>query len=58
MKITFSSDAGILAQGDTASLQIRIANEDWSNYLQSNDASFLPDATTYTESSSADLITK
>lgn len=58
MKITFSSDAGILAPGDTASLQIRIANEDWSNYLQSNDASFLPDATTYTESSSADLITK
>ncbi|MDE7325492.1 MAG: cellulase family glycosylhydrolase [Lachnospiraceae bacterium] len=58
MEITFTSDAGTLAPGDTATLQIRITNEDWSNYLQSNDASFLKDATTYTESSNATLITK
>lgn len=58
VKITFSSGAGILAAGDTASLQVRITNEDWSNYIQSNDASFSPDAATYTESSLADLISK
>ncbi len=55
MKITFSSDAGSLTPGDTATLQIRIANEDWSNYIQSNDASYLPDAKTYTESKKAAL---
>ncbi len=55
MKITFSSDAGSLAPGDTATLQIRIVNEDWSNYIQSNDASYLPDAKTYTESKKATL---
>ncbi len=58
MKITFSSGAGILAAGDTATLQVRITNEDWSNYIQSNDASFLPDATTYTENDHAALTSK
>lgn len=58
MEITFSSGAGILPAGDTATLQVRITNEDWSNYIQSNDASFSPDKTTYTENGSADLISK
>lgn len=58
MKITFSSGAGILAAGDTATLQVRITNEDWSNYTQSNDASFSPDAVSYTENSNARLISK
>lgn len=58
MKITFSSGAGNLAPGDAATLQIRIANEDWSNYIQSNDASYLPNAKSYTESEKAALITR
>lgn len=58
MKITFSSGAGILAAGDTATLQVRITNEDWSNYSQSNDASFSPGTTTYTELGLAALISK
>ena len=58
MKITFSSGAGTLLSGDTATLQLRIANEDWSSYIQSNDASFLPDDASYTESGKAALLTR
>lgn len=50
MRLSFSDSAGILAPGDTATLQLRITNEDWSNYSQSNDASFCPDASAYADS--------
>lgn len=58
MEITFTPDAGILAAGDTATLQVRITNEDWSNYNQSDDASFSSTATTYMENDHAALISK
>lgn len=58
MKITFSSGAGILAAGDTATVQVRITNEDWSNYTQTNDASFFPDAASYTENDNVLLISE
>lgn len=56
MEITFDSAAGILAPGDTAALQLRITNEDWSGYDQSNDMSFLPSASTWQENPPLDLL--
>ncbi len=47
MEIRFSASAGTLEAGDTAALQLRITNADWSNYDQSNDDSFRPDASTW-----------
>ncbi|MDE7299689.1 MAG: hypothetical protein K2N94_12840, partial [Lachnospiraceae bacterium] len=47
MEIRFSESAGVLQPGDTATLQLRITNEDWSNYDQSNDASFRPDVSSW-----------
>lgn len=47
MEIRFSANAGTLEAGDTAALQLRITNADWSNYDQSNDDSFCPDASTW-----------
>ena len=47
MEIRFSANAGTLEAGDTAALQLRITNADWSNYDQSNDDSFRPDASTW-----------
>ena len=47
MEIRFSESSGMLQPGDTAVLQLRITNADWSNYDQSNDASFRPDASTW-----------
>ncbi len=47
MVLRFSS--GTLPAGDTLTMQLRITNEDWSNYDQSNDRSFFADAISYTE---------
>ncbi len=47
MVLHFSS--GTLPAGDTLTMQLRITNEDWSSYDQSNDRSFLADVTSYTD---------
>ncbi|MEC0333664.1 xyloglucanase [Paenibacillus macerans] len=48
-EIGFTEAAGTLAPGQTIDLHIRISKEDWSNYSQSDDYSFNPDATSYAE---------
>ncbi len=47
MEISFTENAGTLSPGETATLQVRITNADWSNYDQSNDASFNTDSSSY-----------
>ena len=47
MEISFTENAGTLSPGETATLQVRITNADWSNYNQSNDASFNTDSSSY-----------
>ena len=58
IKITFSSDAGTLAAGDTVQIQGRIHSESWGMYTQSNDASFLSDAEAYTLKNACRLVVK
>ncbi len=47
MEISFAENTGTLLPGETATLQVRITNADWSNYDQSNDASFNADSSSY-----------
>jgi hypothetical protein len=47
LEISFSSSAGSLATGDSAILQTRFSNSDWSNFNQSNDYSFNSSSTDY-----------
>ncbi len=58
IRITFSSDAGTLAAGDTVQIQGRIHSESWGMYTQSNDASFLSDAQDYTLKNACRLVVK
>ncbi len=58
IRITFSSDAGTLAAGDTVQIQGRIHSESWGMYTQSNDASFLSDAQDYTLKNACKLVVK
>ncbi|MBQ9118483.1 MAG: cellulase family glycosylhydrolase [Lachnospiraceae bacterium] len=51
-----SIQAGLLQPNETATLQLRITNADWSSYDQSNDASFQPQQTTYTETDRIKLL--
>ena len=47
MEISFAENIGMLLPGETATLQVRITNADWSNYDQSNDSSFNADSNSY-----------
>jgi len=47
LQIGFLPAAGILAQGASTEVQARFAKIDWSNFNQSNDYSFNPNATNY-----------
>ncbi|MGW9528630.1 glycoside hydrolase family 6 protein [Paenibacillus terrae] len=56
IEIGFSPAAGTLAAGaQTGDIQIRINNSDWSNLDESNDYSFDPTKTSYTEWNKATL---
>ena len=48
-EVSFKSGAGSLAPGSTAYVNTRIVNQNWVNYNQTNDFSFNPSATGYTE---------
>lgn len=50
LEVGFASAAGSLNPGESVDVQIRVAKADWSNYDQSDDYSFNPKATAYTES--------
>jgi len=47
LEVSFTSDAGILKQGESVDIQSRFAKNDWSNYSQSNDYSFISSASEY-----------
>lgn len=47
VEIGFKTNAGKLEAGKSIEIQCRIAKNDWSNYSQFNDYSFLKDATAY-----------
>ncbi|MDC0714520.1 X2-like carbohydrate binding domain-containing protein [Stigmatella sp. ncwal1] len=49
LEIGFTSGAGSLSPGASAELQIRFSRTDWSNYTQTNDYSFDPTGTSYTD---------
>ena len=51
LEISFSSNAGYLKPGEDVVIQGRFAKINWSSYTQSNDYSFNPTATDYTETS-------
>lgn len=46
----FTSEAGVLAAGQSIEIQTRISKTDWSNYSQSDDYSFNATATAYVDS--------
>lgn len=48
-EIGFLPEAGVLAPGASIVLQTRIAADDWSEYIQTNDGSFNSTATDYAE---------
>jgi len=49
LEVGFGSGAGTLDPGGSVEVQIRFSKEDWSNYNQSNDYSFNPSASDYTD---------
>ncbi|WP_224367931.1 X2-like carbohydrate binding domain-containing protein [Hyalangium versicolor] len=49
LEISLNSGAGSLAPGASAEFQIRFSRTDWSNYTQTNDYSFNPTSTSYTD---------
>ncbi|QNU65822.1 HYR domain-containing protein [Ruminiclostridium herbifermentans] len=49
LEISFSSNAGTLNPGEKVEIQGRLTKTDWTNYTQTNDYSFNPTATEYTE---------
>jgi hypothetical protein len=49
LEIGFTGSAGSLLPGQSAQIQARFANTEWSNYTQSNDYSFNSAATDYTD---------
>jgi hypothetical protein len=49
LEVGFSSGAGSLAAGGNTTVQARIAKNDWTNYIQTNDYSFNSTATTYAD---------
>ena len=51
LEISFSSNAGRLKPGENVIIQGRFAKINWSSYTQSNDYSFNPTATDYTDTS-------
>ncbi|MNI95704.1 Xyloglucanase precursor [compost metagenome] len=49
LEVGFTSAAGTLVAGQSVEIQLRIVKDDWSNYTQSDDYSFLSAATAYTD---------
>ncbi len=48
LEITFDNDAGIIYKNSTLEVKVRMAKPDWSIFDQSDDYSFMPNATYYT----------
>ncbi|WNS45243.1 glycoside hydrolase family 9 protein [Paenibacillus sp. MMS20-IR301] len=48
-ELGFTSGAGSLAAGASIEIQIRISKNDWSNYSQADDYSFVPAGTSYAD---------
>ncbi len=56
MEVSFGPGAGILAPGqDTGEIQTRVNKSDWSNYNESDDFSYDPTKSSYTEWEKAPL---
>ena len=55
-EIGFTNTAGMLMPGESIVLQSRIAAEDWSEYIQTNDASFLNNASAYSENKTIKIL--
>lgn len=49
LEVGFASGAGSLAAGQNIEIQTRIAKSDWTNYDQTDDYSFNPDASSYAD---------
>ena len=56
MEVTFDEDSGFIKKNSTLEVKVRFAKPDWSIFDQSNDYSFIPDATDYTSDRSNFLI--
>ena len=49
LEISFSDNAGILKPGKFVRLKVRVYNNDWSHYIQSNDYSFNQSANNFVD---------
>jgi hypothetical protein len=49
LEIGFKASAGSLAAGQSTEIQARFSKSDWSNYTQTDDYSFAPSQTAYTD---------
>ncbi|MDF2987927.1 MAG: xeg74 [Eubacterium sp.] len=49
LEIGFTTGAGIIAAGDSIEIQTRVSKNDWSNYTQTGDYSFMSSGTSYSD---------